>query len=252
MKGSPKMKVYNEIFEHRLKPCAFRVYLYLSGTFCKRGSKGRVKIETIALRCNMSVSNIKRALEELQHKKLIQKCECWGYIPSNGKQLRRRLANEYIIKPLSGGFFMLDKRFLMSCRDNYALMVYCALLRHANKHGMSFPSISRIAEETGLSRTTVIRKVSILKQGGYINKRRYVRKCGCYGNNNHTVLGFKERIVSLLIKAAQLIASFFNFKSSGNIAMPIALENKIRVEVCPNFASVFLCSFLRLPRSRSP
>lgn len=237
------MKIYNEIFGYRLKPCAFRVYVYLSGTFCKRGGKGRVKLETIALRCNMSVSNVKRALDALQRKGLVQKCECWAP--------RRRLVNEYIVTPLSGGFFMLDNRFLTGCKDNYALIVYCALLRHANRHGMAFPSISRIAEETGLSRTTVIRKVEFLKHGGYINKRRYVRKCGCYGNNNHTVLSFRERIVSLLIKAAQLLASFFP-GASGNITIPAAVKHSAAAQICPKLASVFLHSFLRLPRSRSP
>lgn len=53
-----------------------------------------------------------------------------------------------------------------------AALLYLALCRHANKEGMSFPSIARLATETGLSERTISNGIKCLKDKGLVNVTR--------------------------------------------------------------------------------
>lgn len=53
-----------------------------------------------------------------------------------------------------------------------AALLYLALCRHANKQGMSFPSIARLATETGLSERTISNGIKCLKDSGLIDVSR--------------------------------------------------------------------------------
>lgn len=63
-----------------------------------------------------------------------------------------------------------------------ARTVYRALLRYANRDTWScFPSIATIASDTGLSRRTVIRQLSVLEKENLLIKIHRTRK-----NNGNT------------------------------------------------------------------
>ncbi|UZF34539.1 helix-turn-helix domain-containing protein [Ralstonia pseudosolanacearum] len=59
----------------------------------------------------------------------------------------------------------------------YAVTVYLVIKAHANFNtGNSFPSIELIADETGISRSQVIRVLKVLETFGYLKRTRVGRK----------------------------------------------------------------------------
>ncbi|AOZ07727.1 helix-turn-helix domain-containing protein [Cupriavidus malaysiensis] len=73
-------------------------------------------------------------------------------------------------------------RSMFSSRDAarmgpYAVTVYLVIKAHANFNtGNSFPSIDVIADETGISRSQVIRVLKVLETFGYLKRTRAGRK----------------------------------------------------------------------------
>jgi len=54
----------------------------------------------------------------------------------------------------------------------YGMQVYMCLVRHADKEGMHFPSVARIAEQTGISINQVTRELKKLEKIGLISVSR--------------------------------------------------------------------------------
>jgi len=70
----------------------------------------------------------------------------------------------------------------------YATGVYVSLCRHADKQQMCFPSLKRIAEELGISRSQVIRAVKKLKKHNIIKVKRMGKKL----NNRYILIDKSE------------------------------------------------------------
>lgn len=178
------IKIYNCLFDYNLKASSFKVYVYLSCFFWWKDTSC-VKLETIAKRCNMSVNTVQSCINELINKDLLTKQACY--------KDHKRVTNRYTITRLQGKFTVFERNAFKQDMDNSAFMIYCAVCMRKNKHGMAFPSIKKITEDTGLSRTTVISKVKILKDNGYLHKQHYITRYGDFGHNNHTVFSLDFR-----------------------------------------------------------
>ena len=195
MKNHKIIKIYNELFNYNLKTSSFKVYIYLSTFFWWKKS-ACVKLQTIADRCNISINTAQRAINELTSKELITKCIC--------HKDHRRTTNIYTVTKLSGKYTIIERSMFYQNIDNSAFKIYCAIAMRKNHAGKAFPSLSTLQEDSQLSKNTVIEKVQILNDSGYILKSQYINKTGCFGNNNHTVLNLTVRAALLwLISKAE-------------------------------------------------
>ncbi len=195
MKNHKVIKIYNELFNYNLKPSAFKVYIYLSTFFWWKKS-ACVKLQTIADRCDISINTAQRAINELTSKELITKCIC--------HKDHRRTTNIYTVTKLSGKFTIIERSMFYQNIDNSAFKIYCAIAMRKNHAGKAFPSLSSIQEDSNLSKNTIIDKVQLLNDSGYILKSQHINQTGCFGNNNHSVLDLTVRATLLwLISKAE-------------------------------------------------
>lgn len=83
---------------------------------------------------------------------------------------------------------MLNKKQIYAAElPHRAVTVYMYLCDRADKNGMCFPAVSRIAVDLSLSATTVKRAISDLEQGGYITKKNRYRANGGKSSNEYFV-----------------------------------------------------------------
>lgn len=73
--------------------------------------------------------------------------------------------------PQNTGFSMLPNWVVDDCRlGAYDLLVYMALIRHADNTGICWPSLERIAKIARCSQPTVSKSINVLEQLGYIRR----------------------------------------------------------------------------------
>ncbi len=73
------------------------------------------------------------------------------------------------------------------------LLTYAAIVSlksKANHARFAFPGLSQIAKLANICIDTVIKAVRKLEAIHIITYSRYIRKCGCFGHNNYTVIDF--------------------------------------------------------------
>ncbi len=74
----------------------------------------------------------------------------------------------------------------------YAVRVYCYLVRRANDEARAWPSVRRVARETGMTDKTVRRAVAALEETGWVNvERTYNPAEERHEVNRYTVWGTK-------------------------------------------------------------
>ena len=186
------IKVHNSLFDYKLSSSAFVVYLYLSDISRHTGS-AKVRYEVIANKCNISPKTACRAVSELISYELIQKKHRFN-------ENYFFAANCYKVKCLSGGYSKLDRRVLKLQLDPGSLYVLCAVNKFANYHSLAFPSYNKIADETGLSRTTAIRKVAVLQGQGLITKENRLSEIYFdYISNVYAVVSMEIRAILLAL-----------------------------------------------------
>lgn len=218
------LKVYSDIYNYKLSISAFAVYLYLTSISYKDLS-ATVKFDRIASRCNMSVNTAQRAVKELCEKSLIKKVNRYTSI-------FHRTSNKYLVTVLSGTFTMIDRRIFKLGLDNSSLYTLAAIQMCQKSHSnMSFPSYSQISETTGLSRSTVISKVKVLRERGLLAKELYIRLDNKFGHNNYysitldlrlflfdMILRLKSRFIKLVSKTNRKVKIIlFRFKTLKNV-----------------------------------
>lgn len=71
----------------------------------------------------------------------------------------------------SSGFALIPAEVL-AIGNGYAIAVYAAIAQHADREGIAWPSLDRIAEMTGWSRPTVVKAVKMLEESGVLQKER--------------------------------------------------------------------------------
>ncbi len=223
------IKVYNNLFYYKLSSSAFVVYLYLSDISHHTGS-AKVRYETIADKCNISPKTAYKAINELISCELIEKQNRYNdnyYFATN----------LYTVKHLKGGYSKLDRRVFQLASDSGLLYVLCAINKFANHCNLAFPSYNKLADETGLSRTTVIRKVKQLQEMCLIAKElRHSEVFFDYISNTYAVIKIELRVflLALVLKLKQMIKSIAG-KDSDNafiflMKYIIRLENYIGIQ----------------------
>ncbi len=74
----------------------------------------------------------------------------------------------------------------------YAVRVYCYLVRRANDEARAWPSVRRVARETGMTDKTVRRAITALENSGWVNvERTYNPAEERHEVNRYTVWGTK-------------------------------------------------------------
>lgn len=166
------VKVSNTIFNYNLSPKAVLVYIYLSARANKM-HEAIVKLATISKNCNMDSKTVISALKELERIKMIVK--------ANRYNQRGYLANRYFLKNLfkenNKWFAVPTEVFKTKIKaTDFVIFAYITkCMDHKNKE--AFPSLSAIANNTGVSRGRVASAISYLRKHTFINrvKRKYKR-----------------------------------------------------------------------------
>lgn len=71
--------------------------------------------------------------------------------------------------------------------DNAEKLLFIALLNRANDRGESWPSLATLATDTGLSQSTVQRRLRKLEETGLLTKKGRVNECGKQVSNVYQV-----------------------------------------------------------------
>ncbi len=88
----------------------------------------------------------------------------------------------------------------------YAVRVYCYLVRRANDEARAWPSVRRVARETGMTDKTVRRAVSALETSGWVNvERTYNPAEERHEVNRYTVWGTKGGVGYELLQGGDTV-----------------------------------------------
>ena len=172
-----RFAIPNAVRKHKLKPVEFVIFSYL----CYHGSIAVPDPGTIAVGVHMTVSTVKKYLNSLTAKGLIDergtptlKCEATNFFT---------LPNEVFILRLPPSAFLV-----------YA---YLLLIEDRQSH-TCHPSYNTIAADTGLSKNTALKSISDLLETGLITVKSssYYDKSGMKwkGNNLYTILPIRSAV----------------------------------------------------------
>ncbi len=164
----------NAVWEYKLKPIEFVILSYL----CCQHSHGGTNLspEIIAKGIHMTVGTVKKYLSDLADKELITS----EYAPTF------QCADSRM-------FFTLPNEIFLLNLPPSAFMVYAYLLLIEDRRTHTcHPSYNTIAAETGMTKNTVMKNISVLLDAGLITMEhsRYFDKRGMKwkGNNLYTIL----------------------------------------------------------------
>lgn len=177
------------IRKHPLSPSALKTYVYLLSCVFEK-NKVKVKYRTISDRCGFGdVKTAHRAVKTLENLGLVGKKNRAG-------NKKMKIANEYTVARLSGGFFMLDTKVFKTDMDSTAFSVYLSLLKNANHYAaeaLAWPSTNKISAETGITKVSVRRKIEYLVEHLFIKRIRKINGAGDNGNNNYYIIPIEKR-----------------------------------------------------------
>ena len=161
----------NAVWEYKLKPVEFMIFSYL----CYHRSTSRPTLEEIAAGARMTVSTVKKYLDHLVAKELINK---------NGIPL---------LKCKGKNFFTLPNEIFLLKLSPSAFVVYAYLLLIEDRRTHTcHPSYNTIATATGLAKNTAMKSINTLLEVGLIavESSSYFDKRGMKwkGNNLYTIL----------------------------------------------------------------
>ncbi len=179
-------KMANQIFDYQLSPNGFKVYcLLISRKNCLNAIC--ISCQTIAESCGIDTKTVCRTIKELVSNKLIDKDHRFN--------IRGYAKNKYVIKPLPGGWFKIEYPILNAKMTASDFMVYAFIRKCMDaKKQEAFPSLSSIAQNTGISRSRVAVAVRNLREHTYLNrvKRRY-RQTKAYRQNRYLLFKLQRK-----------------------------------------------------------
>lgn len=217
-----------------------QTYLYsIKGFTNLYGRCVKVKQETIAKACNISVATVTRALKSLIQKGII--INKVRSIKSNG----HLSTCYYVLKPVDTSNYFIVHRKALKQLSARLIKPYLFICRSVdNKTNSCYQSYSDIAAVTGIKRTDVISIIKELNDLGLIRKKKKITKNGDYTDNTYFVIGF---IVAKIFKKGQKKMSYLRQSK---------LINKL-VKVIPSFkkhcTSLFMiCQGFLLRLKESP
>ena len=174
------IKMSNDIFRFKLSPKALLVYAYL----CHKSGLTKTvspSCEAIARQCGLCRQTVLAALHELEAVALIVKHRRTG--PKGYRSSRLQITS------LTGkkGWFPIPREVFGTSISPSDFVVYCFLMRRMGAHsGEAFPSLSAIAENTGLSRRRVAQAIAFLRQYTFINRiKRHRRRTRAWRHNRY-------------------------------------------------------------------
>ena len=161
----------NAVWEYKLKPIEFVIFSYL----CYCSSTSTLTPGLISAGVHMTVSTVKKLLAVLVTK---------GIVSENGTPA---------LKCETTKFFTLPNEIFLLRLPPSAFLVYAYLLLIEDRRTHTcHPSYNTIAADTGLSKNTALKSISILLEAGLISVEpsSYFDKCGMKwtGNNLYTIL----------------------------------------------------------------
>lgn len=81
----------------------------------------------------------------------------------------------------------MDEVYELEISDGYAKFVLLTIAKHVDDNHQGWPSADRISKLTGISRTTVFKKIKWLGENGYLGKDRRWTQDGRPTSNLYTV-----------------------------------------------------------------
>lgn len=169
--------ISNEVWRYRLRPAEFVIFSYL----CYHCSDSTVTPEVIAAGTHMTTGTVKKYLTALADK---------GLIREDGTPA---------LECEAGKFFTLPNEIFLLNLPPSAFMVYSYLLLLEDRRTHTcHPSYNTIAAETGLSKNTALKSISVLLERrlitveatSYFDKRGMKWK----GNNLYTILPIRTAV----------------------------------------------------------
>ncbi|MFZ2539111.1 MAG: helix-turn-helix domain-containing protein [Oscillospiraceae bacterium] len=177
--------------EYPLKPIDLYVYLYLLASDYKNESVKR-KIKTIAERCNVKDNKtIHSSIQRLESMGLVSKTTRYNMFGF-------KVSNAYTVTVVPGDFFMLDRRHLNFKLGTSAFCIFVYLNRCSNST-FACPSVSKMANATGISQPTIRQKIAELQQRLYLTKSFNFSEFGDNSNNHYFLNSYENRLYVLSI-----------------------------------------------------
>lgn len=185
MCGSKQQRfpIPNEIWNHKLKPIELMIFSYLC--HCQNHNQPeRLTLETIANNVHSTISTVRKYIESLISKGLIT--GEWSLVTSLQCSRGRN-------------FFTLPNEIFPLNLPPSAFMVYAYLLLiEDRKTHTCHPSYNTIAIDTGLSKNTALKSISVLLEAGLITVEpsNYFDRRGMKwkGNNLYTILPIQSAV----------------------------------------------------------
>lgn len=195
------IKISNDIFNYKLSPKAFIVYCGLSSKV-NALQYTIIKRENLADMCNLSLATLDKAINELVKNNLVHKKNRFGSVGYK--------ANAYFVTNIiknNQNWFKLNLNIFNQNLSSVDFLIYCFIFKCMdNKNKQAFPSLSYIAEHTGISRRSVAYSIQHLKQSKMMNRIRRKRFNGSFKNNKYISFKVKFKIN----KVVELLKSNYN------------------------------------------
>lgn len=130
-------------------------------------------------------------------------------------------------------FELVEWAFDQKVDDSAAKLTLLAIARHADSDGKCWPSVKRISDITGLSASTIKRKLKVLEALGLVKHQRRKGDNGRNSSNIYTV-GYRAMVTHTIGHSDPLISNR-NQSLSSSILLghgdPIGDEDKLEREI---------------------
>jgi len=109
--------------------------------------------------------------------------------------MENNIPRNLVIDQREKGWFLIPNDFLNGYAKNVGWqgqLVYMALSRHADKKGMSFPSIKHLAKELGVSEWSIEKGITSLKEFNIIKVEMRTKTSKGRGSNLYYLIDKKD------------------------------------------------------------
>lgn len=178
----------NQFFNLKLSPAEAMVFCAVS-SIRNPFSYSICSADSISKRIGLSIRTVYRTLYSLQSRRLL--CQKKRYRFDGTRD-----SNGYHVAPIGGGRFKIERDIFKYQLDASSFLVYLYLSKCINNSSRyAYPSLRKMADRLGLSKTTIIAKIRKLHRLGVIAKLYQPHKLG-FHCNKHLVckLGFQLHI----------------------------------------------------------
>lgn len=180
------IKLPKSILDLQLSTAHFTVYCYLySVVSSAKGDTVVINLRTIAKKCGLCDKHYaSRLTDDLRERGLIEKTDRRNVFTELPQASAYKIVDYTELK--EDYFFLPVEFFKLKLPPKcFALAAYFCCKASG---GEAYPSLAQISGETGMSKTTVIKYISVLMKKGVIAKQNYMRLDNCYGHNRYYLM----------------------------------------------------------------